>query len=227
MSESNSRSRSVSTLTLVVVLIATATAACNDTSEPNDNGPWPPLAETPLTPTPTATAPTPPEPQLPDHNYDEREGWTYYYIAAVSEEDQKRGRAVGNVSAFQYLGRNADGEHIIASLHPNGAVSYRAKCATECRIIDTDYGEKIAYSPRSLIGAAFQDAFRGKLRIAQWEKDDVVSASPARTVASADLPDRSSPTEGGTNEQQAAPQPVSPQPTPDVPSISIADGPPE
>src|SRR5690606_35568477 len=43
---------------------------------------------------------------LPSPNFDERRGDTYYYIAAVSEEDRKRGRAVGSVSSFQYLGKN-------------------------------------------------------------------------------------------------------------------------
>lgn len=124
-------------------------------------------------PTPAAS-PVPPAPEVASHNYDEREEWTYYYVAAVSEEDRKRGRAVGSVHAFQYLGRNALGEHIIASIRSDGTVSYRAKCAASCRIIHTDNGDRIAYAPASIIGAAFEDAFRGKLRVAEWAKDEAV-----------------------------------------------------
>lgn len=117
-------------------------------------------------------------PSQPDHNYDERRGSTYFYVAAISEEDEKRGRAVGSVSTIQYLGQNGEGQHILASLRPNGTINYRAKCANPCRIIDTDYGDPIAFSPNSIIGAAFGDAFRGKLRIADRSKDDA-DISPA------------------------------------------------
>jgi hypothetical protein len=122
--------------------------------------------EEPATPLAEITTPAPPPPPpVREHNYDERRGQTYLYISAVSEEDRKQGRAVGNVSAFRYFGRNADGEYILASLQPNGAISYRAKCRSTCRVIDTDYGESIPYSPTSIIGAAFEDAFRGKLQV--------------------------------------------------------------
>ncbi len=170
----------------IIALASLMTTACNATKE-EENGPYIapntdnpiPSVETSETTSPTSLIATPPKPQLPDHYYDERRGWTYYYIAAVSEDDQKSGRAVGNVSSFQYLGMNASGEHVLASLKPNGTVNYRAKCKKSCRIIDTDYGEKIAYSSGSIIGVAFQDAFRGKLRIADWAKDEVAKPLPA------------------------------------------------
>jgi hypothetical protein len=119
----------------------------------------------------------------PSHRFDERRGDIYYYIAAVSEEDRKRGRAVGTVSSFQYLGKTDAGEHIVASLNDNGTVSYRAKCAPSCKIIDTDYGERIPYSPSSIIGAVFQDAFHGRLRTAQWTKDPVAQPTQAAPMA--------------------------------------------
>jgi hypothetical protein len=166
-------------------IIATVlVAACNNASDANN---YPALTQTTVPDntddeigtTPVAALPAAP---VPDHNYDERRGATYYYIAAVSQDDQKRGVAIGAVSQFQYLGRNSAGEYVLASLNPNGTVSYRAKCSSDCRIIDTDYGGKLAYSASSVIGAAFQDAFRGKLRVADWVKDE---APPTQNVAAA------------------------------------------
>lgn len=211
MGETNSRIRSATTIVFAVVL-TTAGAACNDTSKASDNDLWPQLPETPTinTVAPAGLPARPPEPQLPDHNYDERRGWTYYYIAAVSEEDQKRGRAVGTVYGFQYLGRNADGEHIIASINTNGTVSSRYKCSPACRIIDADDGEKIAYSTRSIIGAAFQDAFRGKLRVAEWAKYEVAPAPAAPAVANGVGP--ASPTEPGPEKAAGTSEPSDGQP---------------
>src|SRR3546814_16608607 len=79
-------------------------------------------------------------PVLPDHNYDEKRGWTYYYVAAISEEDRKKGRAAGAVVAYQYLGLNDDGRHVLANMNPNGTVNHEASCASPCRIIDLSYG---------------------------------------------------------------------------------------
>ena len=172
-------------LALASVAIIGMTAACDNSPKQADN---PSLAIVTGMPTPnvpisvvsTPLPAIPTQPKQPDHNYDERKGLSYYYISVVSEDDKKRGRVTGNVSEFQYLGQNQSAEHIIASIRPNGTVGYRAKCIASCRIIDTDDGEKIAYSPLSIIGGAFQDAFRGKLRIAEWAKDEVVAPSPAR-----------------------------------------------
>lgn len=176
MSEAYRRMKASSGRMALTALVLTMTSGCDNTSE-QPVVPFPKsVPETPVsratsnaTPSDVSPITTPSEAQLPDHNYDEREGSTYYYIAVVSEEDRKRGRAVGNVSSFQYFGQNSKGEHIIASIRMNGTIAYRAKCSASCRIIDTDDGEKIAYSSRSIIGGAFQDAFRGKLRITESE----------------------------------------------------------
>jgi hypothetical protein len=61
-------------------------------------------------------------------------------------------------------------------------VNFRAKCSVPCKIIDTDDGGNIAYSTSSIIGGAFQDAFRGKLRIANWAKNEVVTPLPSQHV---------------------------------------------
>ncbi|MEO6114169.1 MAG: hypothetical protein ABIP07_06975 [Sphingomicrobium sp.] len=161
-------------------VISLALWGCSDAA--NEKTEATPVISTPVSPeSPSATSGDPSSGAsvlpLPDHGYDERKGETYYYIAAVSDEDRKKGRAAGSVSAFQYLGRNGEGEHVIASLRSDGTVSYRAKCPISCRIIDTDFGEKIAFSSDSIIGAAFNDAFRGKLRIADWAKEEASSRS--------------------------------------------------
>src|SRR3546814_17298636 len=84
-------------------------------------------------------------PVLPDHNYDEKRGWTYYYVAAVSEEDRKKGRAAGSVVAYQYLGKNEEGQQVLASMNTNGNVSHRASCASPCRILAKSYVGNIDY----------------------------------------------------------------------------------
>lgn len=133
-----------------------------------------------------SVSPVPAPSQVRDHNYDDHRGWDYYYIGALSEEDRKKGRATGKVSTFQYLGKNSDNEFVLASMNDDGSVAYKAKCSRSCKVIDTSYGGKIAYAPQSLIGAAFQDAFRGKLQVADWAKDEVVKPAPrASTTSSA------------------------------------------
>lgn len=137
-------------------------------------------------------------------NFDDRDGDTYFYIAEVSEEERMRGRAVGNVHSFQFLGRNSEGEYVLASLHGNGAIAYRAKCRRPCRIIDTSYGQKIAYSPESIIGAAFQDAMRGDLQIADWAAAEAKANSSEQARREAPLSQAGSPTPQSTTEPDSA-----------------------
>lgn len=178
----NNQSKTIAKVGSAVVLLMSITSACGDSKEDDVNYSRPVYPEIPL-PAETIEATEPPviltKPQIPDHNYDERRGDTYYYIAAVSEEDKKKGLATGQVIAYQYLGTNSSGEHILANLRNNGTVSHRARCIKPCRIIDTDYGGKIAYSSISIIGSAFDDAFRGKLQIAEWAKNEATRPSPS------------------------------------------------
>lgn len=170
--------------------VATATAsalllsACGNASEdenrlPDRNATAIPVSQ-PISPVPE---PAQPAPIMPDHNYEERRGWDYLYVAAVSEEDRKKGRAAGNVVTFQYLGLNGDGQHVLASMNTDGSVWRTASCKSQCRVIEYSDGRRIAYSPESVIGAAFQDAFRGKLRVADWAKDEVVEPMTAPVAA--------------------------------------------
>src|SRR4051794_4948791 len=64
------------------------------------------------------TAPlAPPEP--PPHRYDFKEGLTYGYISAVSEEDRKKGKATGDVVTFTYQG-DEGGIYRLAMVDPKG-----------------------------------------------------------------------------------------------------------
>ncbi len=162
---------------IAVVLSPSLVSGCKDAPS---GGPDYTAAET------AAPIPAPPAqpqslsngPSLPDHNYDERRGWSYYYVAAISDEERKNGRAAGGVAVYQYLGLNDDGQHVLANMNPNGSVGFTATCSSPCRIIDHSFGGNIAYSPESIIGAAFQDAMRGKLVVADWAKDRIVEKSP-------------------------------------------------
>lgn len=87
-----------------VIAIAASLGGCSDKSASEDEPPRIILTPAAME-TPSAILPNyEPLPTLPDHNYDERQGETYFYISAVSDEDRKRGIAVGDVYSFSYLG---------------------------------------------------------------------------------------------------------------------------
>lgn len=117
----------------------------------------------------TAALPADPGPQ---RRYDERDGDIYYYVSAVSEEDRQKGRATGTVVGFRYLGKVGD-VYRLQSVSGSGLIS---ECRKPCRIIKNYYSggslTPSAFSPTSIIGAAFTDAFNGFLKPAQ---------SPSRT----------------------------------------------
>lgn len=139
----------------------------------------PPIGEATDTELPTADLPAP----VPTHNFVEEERGTYYYVTAVSEEDQKKGKAVGDVLGYRYLGKNDKGQHVLASVADNGRVITKAYCSEPCTIIKYGDGERIAYNPDSIIGSAFQDAINGSLKAAP-EKNGSDQANYPRTVSS-------------------------------------------
>lgn len=131
-----------------------------------------------------------PQPTKPPHNYDDRDGQTYLYASAVSEEDQKKGKAVGTVSMFKYLGVK-EGVHTIVSVDDAGRTQGRYQCSTPCRIIKSDFAgeiDRIPYSPRSVIGGAFEDALNGNLKPAKAPKADP-ELSPGGIAPIAAIPD--------------------------------------
>lgn len=129
------------------------------------------------------------------HNYDEAEETTYYYIAAVSEEERKQGKGAGSVSGFRYLGRNSDGNHILAAVSDSGAVSRYARWPDKCVVIHFSDGDHMAYNNGSIIGAAFEDAIKGRLRrwIAPRPQEPVYYDPPEAAQAPLSDPPSSSP----------------------------------
>ncbi|MBB5687478.1 hypothetical protein [Sphingobium boeckii] len=105
------------------------------------------------------------------HNYIEREKYTYFYATAISEEDRKQGKVVGKILAFQYLGLR-NGTHNLASLDDQGRRLYTSECSVPCRVIKNNAGGRIdrtPYEPDSVIGSAFEDAINGRLEV--WKND--------------------------------------------------------
>jgi hypothetical protein len=122
------------------------------------------------------TPSSPPPPPLPSHNYDLKEGVVYSYIAAISEEDEKKGIGVGDVSMFKYLG-NQDGRYTVASIGDDGKIIYTSSCTNPCVVIKNDTGRRTAYNPNSIIGAVFQDAISGQLIVSSSRKTSNIEAS--------------------------------------------------
>ena len=101
----------------------------------------------------------------PDQQYITREGELYGYVSAVSEEDQKRGVAAGKVLMFRFEGVH-DGLYELTAIDGSGRPLYSYECTRPCTAIKvyTWQGiERWAFNPDSVIGAAFTDAFNGKL----------------------------------------------------------------
>lgn len=131
-----------------------------------------PVYRTGYSPQPLDTPTTSPAfqsatPERPSHYYDEQDGVLYSYIAAVSDEDRKNGRAAGDAVTFAYLGEE-EGRHVLVQVRPDGSIGSRASCKKPCRVITRADGTQIGYSEGSVIGAAFSDALSGKLQVAQY-----------------------------------------------------------
>lgn len=105
------------------------------------------------------------EASAPQPRYDDSENGVYFYASEVSEEDQKKGKALGSVSGFRYLGQDASGRYKLGLVSDNGTVISRYACSSPCKIIkDLDNGERIPFNSASIIGAAFEDAINGLLK---------------------------------------------------------------
>lgn len=118
-----------------------------------------PMSPASNVPAPAATKAPPPKPR---HYYDSAEGTTYFYSAAVSEEERRTGKIAPDALSFRYLGRDEQGRDMIQHVSSGpGQISY---CARPCKIIHRQNGSSIGYDERSVIGSAIADAQRGFLR---------------------------------------------------------------
>ncbi len=152
---------------LVLMVPALSLAACGSPAPQNQKANDPVTVPSREPSDAVAATPTPTPVYVP--HFDEQEGDTYFYASAVSEEDKKKGKAVGSVVNFRYLGESG-GVHKIASVDDMGRALLRYECSTPCKIIKrTFHGqtERIPYDPQSVIGAAFEDALNGSLRAAR------------------------------------------------------------
>ena len=153
--------------TLILLSLLALTVACNEPSD--ETFEYPAADYSPPAPVPSFTPETfvEDEPTVrTSHNYDEKDGVFYSYIAAVSEDERKQGKRAGTAVTFAYLGVT-DGKHILARVRPNGAILGRSSCREPCRVITYDDGTQIGFDKGSVIGAAFDDAIAGRMVIAE------------------------------------------------------------
>lgn len=161
------------------LILCLAIGACEDANPPP--GPAPPAYRVEVSPEPTLH-PTPTPQPSPAHNYDERDGVLYSYVAAISEEDRKSGKAAGDVINFAYLGEE-NGVHVLVQVRPNGSIASRSTCRKPCRVITRDDGSQVGYNENSIIGAAFADALAGRLQQAQYRPNQVATPAPPAALA--------------------------------------------
>jgi len=110
------------------------------------------------------------------HNWTVHEDGAYGYVSG------KRGPAAEPVATFRYLGL-IDGEYQIGVDDASGTI---ASCANPCAAIryiqEGETIQRVAYDPQSAIGAAFADAFSGRLEVYQLpppEMEQMTLATPA------------------------------------------------
>lgn len=122
----------------------------------------------------SAISDVPPEPvtaPAPAPNYNEKDGADYYYVGALTEEERKSGKLTGDVYTFQYGGKDESGAHIVFG-------TQRYTCSVPCKIIKGANGSLIQYSENSIIGAVFQDALRGFLKVRPKPKPQPINEEP-------------------------------------------------
>lgn len=122
-------------------------------------------------------------------NYTEEEDGTYHYVSAVSDEDREKGRALGSVVSYRYLGLR-NGRHVLANVDDRGEAIWEHECSQPCRIIMTRVRgqvRRLPFDAESIIGSAFEDAINGHLtvtgresRISDSSEAPIVAATPER-----------------------------------------------
>jgi hypothetical protein len=135
-------------------------------------------------------------------NYTEEEDGVYSYVAAVSEEDKKQGKAAGNVLRFAFRGIQ-DGNYVLSLVDDDGNPLSDSECSKPCRIIKTHVGDSVVrreYTPDSMIGAAFEDALNGRLKVKPERNSRALSNSQFDTLPEPSPAVSAAPTEVGSDE---------------------------
>ena len=119
---------------------------------------------------------------LPSPNYADKDGRIYEYISAVSDEDAKKGKAVGDVILYAFRGVS-NGSYRLSSVDNDGHAVRDFECTNPCGVIKVYWEgqlvDRIPYSSRTVIGSAFEDAFNGFL---------VAAKEPRKALASTNVP---------------------------------------
>jgi hypothetical protein len=144
----------VSPIVGVGCLLVLGIAGCTPGEAPRQRS----ASSAPSSPIAVATPP----PASTSRNWQYRVGQEYAYQGEPSEDQKKAGQSTPAVQMYRYLGEH-DG---VFKLQVGGET---ATCANPCQVITVRSGlfhvERLAFDPDSLIGAAFTDAFNGRLEI--------------------------------------------------------------
>ncbi len=155
----------MNTSTRMGFVVALSLGACGSPEPQRDQAPAPivmPTQSAAIAPTATPTT------SSYKPRFEDREGDTYFYATAPTDEDQKKGNVLGSVVSFRYLGKR-DGKHTIVSVDNGGRTALRYECSEPCKIIKRTFRneiDRVPYDTRSVLGAAFEDALNGSLRVA-------------------------------------------------------------
>lgn len=104
--------------------------------------------------------------QTPTPHYQDYEGDRYFYITAVSDEDKTKGKAVGTVVQYRYLGE-LGGRLTLQQVTEAGYAIGRLECSRDCRIMKFTVGgsvSRVPFDTSSIAGAAMEDAINGFLQ---------------------------------------------------------------
>jgi hypothetical protein len=138
----------------------------------------------PLTPESDAAAAP-----VPTHLYAIKDDDRYGYVTAVSEDDQKQGKAAGDVIFFVYRGRDRN-TYKLDQVTASGVVVETTECQRPCTAIKRyRYGDVsyVGFEPTSIIGSAYTDAFNGFLQASPLPKAREESL-PSYAPATASVP---------------------------------------
>lgn len=116
---------------------------------------------------PAVAAPQPIQPPPPKRNYQFVENDTYGYVAGIPEDEVKKGKAAGDVLLFRYRGATA-GKFRLDRVDASGRLMDYAECSKPCIAIKSWYGNEVQlleFNRGSVIGAAFEDALAGRLKV--------------------------------------------------------------
>jgi hypothetical protein len=153
---------------IAFIMSAAAIPSATPTTVPQGRAPQAAAAE----PTVANTEATAEPQQVPDHNYQIKEGSSYGYTTVVSDDDKKAGIGAGDILMLRYLGER-NGTYTLASAdHP----SLRMTCENPCQyvktVVDGQVIKRTEFTDGTVIALAFEDAFSGRLQVSGRQKAD-------------------------------------------------------